>query len=267
MSEKRKRAVTWGETPAFSAASLAKHAEGDGTNPELRALDARRRHTAVSASARAARDKIESGSRIGGKFQRMAGEVRKERSVMIRMDFVNAEILKLHSDMRRVHLTVLINDILSVWIGDATDYRQEIYKAILPPSVRAMGVPERYVGYRASLGARPLSEYDAIVEPKPEPAPVVPPPPPEEPVRAPEPVAMTPVVPPPVVVDDAVPAAYGWGSAAAAYTMGMTPGREHPIDLMERQQAEEVARLRAESAQSRADLGIPEELGGAKRDA
>jgi hypothetical protein len=70
----------------------------------------------------------------------------------MRMDADTAEILTLAALQRRVSRTVLISDILSLWVSTCVDTRQALFVEALGPVVRPAPVPERWAGYLASLG-------------------------------------------------------------------------------------------------------------------
>lgn len=254
----------------------------------------------VFAEAKAARYRIEKGraTRVGGKFKRSAGETRAARFVSsLRLDFITSEVLKLHALQRRVHLSTLMCDILGVWAEQATDYHQAIFRECLPPGVRAAGVPERWVGYLASLGYRPLYGTDAEKDaPKGEVLPTFlgKPVSPEAPKI--EPVDVEPVqglVDPPLMARDSDTsnaydavaemeadqraeeakveeakrkAPLGWGSAAQAYTMGMETGTKSVEQILQEGADEEVARLRQQAEDTRREYGIPVNQGGARSD-
>lgn len=73
----------------------------------------------------------------------------------IKLDVISAEVLKLHAYQRHVAQSVLISDILNLWLGAATDYGQALFREMLPTGARAADVPERWAGYLASLGFAP----------------------------------------------------------------------------------------------------------------
>src|SRR5579863_6802405 len=124
----------------------------------------------VAKAAEFARQRIEQGrpTRSGGKFHRLPGEMRAARYISsLRMDLISSEVLKLHAEIfRRVHLSVLISDVLNIWLEGATDYQHPLFRTALPPGVRHAAVPERYPGYLKSLGYVPLVKpQDEAVSP------------------------------------------------------------------------------------------------------
>jgi len=94
-------------------------------------------------------------------------ELREPVYFQFLFDAVSMELVKIHATMRRVKPTVLFSDIMNVWLAGATDYSQALIREMLPPGVRAAPVPERYAGYRKSLGAAPVYEEQLPPDPPP----------------------------------------------------------------------------------------------------
>lgn len=98
-----------------------------------------------------------------GAIRRRPHEVQATRYISsLKLDLISAEILKLHAYQRRVAMTVLISDILNLWIAVATDYNQALFREMLPSGARAAAVPERWAGYLASLGFAPSMLQDSV---------------------------------------------------------------------------------------------------------
>lgn len=121
-----------------------------------------------------------------------------ERLNPIEIDIYSKHCLKLHALQRKVSLSALQSDILNGWLALATDYDQAIFKDTMPLGARAASVPERWVGYLASLGFAPETEVQGND---------VPPPPPAVPT-----------------------AGYGYGNAAQSMDLG-TPTSVHADDI------------------------------------
>jgi len=276
--------VDEGQQPFTGHPATAPPAKGrKPKRPSLNAVKITDKH--VFEAAKAAREHIEQGrlARVGGKFKRHPGETRAARYISsVRLDFVSAELLKLHAFQRRVHLTTLISDILNGWLDVATDYKQALFRECLPEGVTAASTPERFVGYLASLGFRPLYQFADAGEPQTV-NPVAEQPPAADPAIPPivieKPITMADVVPPMTPIGAQTPPEEpdpmpepppapptGWGSAAQAYMLGMDTGAVGPVEMMERENERRVEELRADAAARRREHGIPDEQYGARPD-
>jgi len=153
-----------------------------------------------------AKDTLKGGSQQRRRMIRSNEELREPVWFQLRVDATSHELLRIHALMRRVRPTTLYSDILNAWLANSTDYSQALVREMLPRGARAAVVPERWVGYLASLGyAPPLEEQ-------------LPPDPPDIPegftprrhddlsVKPPEPPDDLPVEPPPVEPQAPAPA-------------------------------------------------------------
>ena len=83
------------------------------------------------------------------------------------LDTISHTVLKLHAYRRQVHMSVLISDILNLWMAAQTDYDQALFKEVLPRNSRAALVPERWAGYIESLGFAPPAQDPPTPAPPP----------------------------------------------------------------------------------------------------
>jgi hypothetical protein len=102
---------------------------------------------------------------VGAQARRAVKRLRKNESTYThsstrRVDWATAEFLKIHALQRRVTVSCLVNDVLNMWLHLATDQRQAIFRETLPSGTRVPDVPERWVGYLATLGFAPAIQDD-----------------------------------------------------------------------------------------------------------
>ncbi len=97
-----------------------------------------------------------------GVLRRSSAELRGTPTLLgsIPMTAVSVELLRVHAFLRRVSYSAFVSDLLNGWLSACTDFADPAVSHVTPKGMRAPDVPERWIGYLASLGFVPAKPQD-----------------------------------------------------------------------------------------------------------